>query len=121
MSSKAASGMSCKRNWVDATSQPVTKHTRMAKATAGSESHTPSVSGTSSEARQSRQPSVCDEENEENSHGEDTIVIEVDVNGKEKTKKNTKSKATVIDEEDEEDELGMTTLTATGEATEYYL
>ena len=50
-----------------------------------------------------------------------TIVIEVDVNGKEKTKKNTKSKATVIDEEDEEDELGMTTLTATGEATEYYL
>ena len=38
-----------------------------------------------------------------------------------KNQKNTKSKATVIDEEDEEDELGMTTLTATGEATEYYL
>ena len=72
---------------MDATSQPVTKHAHTVKATAGSESHTPSVSGTSSEARQSHQPSVCDEEDEENSHGEDTIVIEVDVNGKEKPKK----------------------------------
>ena len=87
MSSKAASGMSHKRKWVDATSQPVTKHACTAKATAGSESHTPSVSGTSSKARQSHQPSVCDEEDEENSHSEDTIVIEVDVNGKEKPKK----------------------------------
>ena len=45
---------------MDATSQPITKHTHMAKATAGSASHsdTPDVLGTSSKARQSHQPSV---------------------------------------------------------------
>ena len=109
---------------MDATSQPITKHTHMAKATAGSASHsdTPDVLGTSSKARQSHQPSVSDEEDEGDSHSEDTIIIKVDVNGKEKKqKKNTKSKAAVIDEEDEEDELGKTPLTVAGEATEYYL
>jgi hypothetical protein len=121
MSSKSASGKSHKRKGADTTSKSITKRARTEKGTPGSASHTPDVSGTSSQTRQSHQPSVRDEEDEEASHGEDITIIEVDENGKEKTKNNGKSKATVIDEEDEEDELSKILLTAAREGTEYYL
>ena len=85
---KAASGMSHKRKWADATSQPITKHTHTMEATAGSASQWHSwYFRNIFQARQSCQPSVHDKEGEDDSHSEDTIIIEVDVNGKEKAKK----------------------------------
>jgi hypothetical protein len=118
MSLKAANGKSHKRKGADTTSESIMKCARSETATAGSASHTPDISGTSSQTRQDRQPSVHDEEDKEDSYGEDTTIIEVDENGKEKTKNKGKSKLTIIDEEDE---LSMIPITAARESTKYYL